>query len=163
MARVVDETKDGWTITYTIGEDTDGVHVITGLNIKPTGTVPTGGLSATRFRDFPMGGRVVARTYPEPTDALRDVGGRPRRGRSHDPRFLAEVSRLYTTVLKTGTRDLYGTLAAELTRRGYPYKPDGARELVRKAHQQGLLTATTQGRVGRMLTPAAISLLETKP
>ena len=177
MARTVHDTQpDGWRITYTIDKDANGASVITSLTMKPDGPVPEGGLTATRLRQIPMGTRVVARTYRDVAatgtyqdlkntgDSYADVSDKitmmPRRGKRHDPRFLAEVADLYSRLVKAGAPNVYDVMQEELGRRGFDYRRAGIRELIRKAHQRGLLTPTARGTAGGELTPKAIRLLK---
>jgi hypothetical protein len=176
------QLTDGWTVTYKVGFDLNGQPAIIGLRVEPTelGNVPAGGLKAEMLRQIPTG-RVVARTYAELAAskatyadlaasgatyaALRHnvrLDHAPRRGRRHDERFVLMVAETWDHVLRTTSeRNLYDALVAELRRRGYEYRRDGARELVRKARRAGLLQdpLTPRGRTGGLTAKARQLLL----
>ena len=167
------QLPDGWTATYKIGKDRDGIVRIVGLTVEPADfrNVPRGGLTATRLRQVPMSARIIARTYGELAAGHATYGGlaragtyaeardrvhldefAPRRGKRDDLRFLKAVAEIYLDLLASDVSDVYDALADELRRRGFDYGRSGARELVRKARQRNVLTETSQGRPGGELT-----------
>jgi hypothetical protein len=176
MPRTVQRAGPGpWQTTYTLDTDERGAEVIAGVNLALSdgGQLPNGGLNAQRLRGVRMDLAVVTRTWDDlrvsgATYAdLRAAGSyanlakftfaKPRRGQSHDPRFLALVAARYVASLDEP--DIYAAIAADLAARGLTYRRKGVQELVAKARNRGLLTGAKRGSRGGQLTPLARRLL----
>jgi hypothetical protein len=82
-----------------------------------------------------------------------DVETRPRANR--DDLQLARIARTYVQTIGDPTQ-VEQICALRLEG---PYSPDSVPRLISRARKRGLLTSTTRGRAGGMLTPKAQALL----
>jgi hypothetical protein len=181
MARTARRETDDWTIDYTIGEDRDGATVITDVTVSPSDrdAIASGGITAATLRRVPTAARIAVRTWAEVRDSGMtyadlaksgmtyadlatkvQIDANPQRGKQHDPRFLAQVARLYLDTVNSGSRDVIGDLRAKLRAQGLDYRRGGVRELISKARREKLLSPTVPGRAGGELTEKALELLD---